>query len=184
MWSSPTFLSSCYPRASRHLIANFVKDIRKLSIGLVPVLYVAFGPESFVKGPVVLFTQELPDPRLDGLLTLIVLTYGRLGELFVLLRYPEQLQGSSREFDAQMETASYRKLKDWRILLLQFLLQQVRSLTGEDKLVSNENDARVSRHAGEGVQTLGPVREPCISSGLFRAELGGTTGTAKTAEQG
>ena len=145
----------------------------------MPALYVAFGPESFVKGPVLLFTQELPELRLDGLHTLIVLTYGRLGELFVLLRYPEQLQGSSREFDAQMETASYRKLKDWRTLLLQFLLQQVRSLTGEDKL-----DARVSRPAGEGVQTLGPVREPCISSGLFRAELGRTTGTAKTAERG
>ena len=26
---SPAFLSSCYPRASRHLIANLVRDIRK-----------------------------------------------------------------------------------------------------------------------------------------------------------
>ena len=48
--------------------------------------YVAFGQESFVKGPVVLVTQELADLRLDGLLTLIVITCGRLGDLFVLLR--------------------------------------------------------------------------------------------------
>ena len=94
------------------LIANFVRDFRKLSIGLVLALYVAFGHESFVKISLVLFTQELADLRLDGLLTLIMMTYGRLGDLFVLLRYPEQLQGPKREFDAQTETASYRKLKD------------------------------------------------------------------------
>ena len=59
-WST-AFISSCYPRASRNLIANFVRDIRKLSIGLVLALYVAFGHESFVKGPLVLFTQEFDD---------------------------------------------------------------------------------------------------------------------------
>ena len=50
--------------------------------------------------------QELADLRLDGLLTLILMAYGCLGDLFVLLRYHEQLQGSKREFDAQLETAS------------------------------------------------------------------------------
>ena len=39
------------------MIADFVRDIRKLSIGLVLALYVAFGHESFVGGHVVLFTQ-------------------------------------------------------------------------------------------------------------------------------
>ena len=121
---TPSFLSTCYPRASRNLIASFVKDIRKLSIGLILALYVTFGHENFVKGPANLFTQALADLRLDGLFTLIAMTYGRLGDLLVLLRYPEQLQGSSREFNAQLETASLKKMKDWRILLLQFLLPQ------------------------------------------------------------
>ena len=35
---TPSFLSTCYPRVSRNLIASFVKDIRKLSIGLVLAL--------------------------------------------------------------------------------------------------------------------------------------------------
>ena len=105
-------------------------------------LYVAFRDESFVKGPVVLFTQELADIRLDGLLTLIVTTYGRLGDLLVLVRYPELLQGPRREFDAQMRTASYRNLKDWRTLLLQYLLQQNISLTGENKPVSDRNEVK------------------------------------------
>ena len=54
---TPSFLSTCYPRASRNLIASFVKDIRKLSIGLILALYVTFGHENFVKGPANLFVK-------------------------------------------------------------------------------------------------------------------------------
>ena len=109
---TPSFLSMFYPRASRNLIAN----IRKLSIGLVLALYVTFGHENFVKGPANLFTHALANLRLDGILTLIARTYGQLGDFFVLLRYPEQLQGASREFNAQLEIASHRKIKDCMIL--------------------------------------------------------------------
>ena len=139
---TPSFLSTCYPRAWRNLIASFVKDIRKLSIGLLLALYVTFGHENFVKGPANLFTQALADLRLDGLLTLIAMTYGRLGELLVLLRYPEQLQWTSREFNAQLETASLRKNKDWRTLLLQYLLQQNRSVTGEDNVATDASGCK------------------------------------------
>ena len=139
---TPSFLSTSYPRASLNLIASFVKDIRKLSIGLILALYVTFGHENFLKGPANLFTQALADLRLDGLLTLIAMTYGRLGDLLVLLRYPEQLQGTSREFNAQLETASLKKMKDWRILLLQYLLQQNRSITGEDKVATDAGECK------------------------------------------
>ena len=139
---TPSFLSTCYPKASRNLIASFVKDICKLSIGLVLAIYVTFSHENFVKGPANLFTQALADLRLDGLLTLIAMTYGRLGDLLVLLRYPEQLQGPSREFNAQLETASLKKMKDWRTLLLQYLLQQNRSVTGEDKVATNAGECK------------------------------------------
>ena len=139
---TPSFLSTCYPRASRSLIASFVKDIWKLSIGLILALYVIFGHENFVKGPANLFTQGLADLRLDGLLTLIAMTYGRLGDLLVLLRYPEQLQGTSREFNAQLETASLKKMKDWRILLLQYLLQKNRSVTGDDKVATDAGECK------------------------------------------
>ena len=101
-----------------------------------------FGHENFVKGPANLFTQALADLRLDGLLTLIAMTYGRLGDLLVLLRYPEQLQGTSREFNAQLETTSLRKMKDWRTLLLQHLLPQNRSVTGEDKVATDAGECK------------------------------------------
>ena len=139
---TPSFLSTCYPRASRNLIASLLKDIRKLSIGLILALYVTFGHENFVKEPANLFPQALADLRLDGLLTLIAMTYCRLGDLLVLLRYPEQLQGTSREFNAQLETASLKKMKDWRILLLQYLLQQNRSVTGKDKVATDAGECK------------------------------------------
>ena len=120
------FISSW--RASRNLIANLVRDIRKLSIGLVLALYVAFVGTGW--------------SRLDGVLTVIVMTYSRLGNLFVLLRNPERLQGPKTEFDAQMEKASYRKLKAWMTQLLQYILQQNRSLTGEDKSVSDRSEVK------------------------------------------
>ena len=101
-----------------------------------------FGHENFVKGPVNLFTQALAYLRLDGLLTLIAMTYGRLGDLLVLLRYQKQLQGTSSEFNAQLETASLKKMEDWRILLLQYFLEQNRSITGEDKVATDAEECK------------------------------------------
>ena len=148
---TPSFLSTCYTRASRNLIASFVKDIRKLSFGLILALYEKFGRKIFVKGPANSFNQALADLRLDGILTLIAMTYGRLGDLLVLLRYPEQLQGISREFNAQLETALLRKMTDWRILLLQYLLQQTRSITGEDKVATDAVECK--KYCGMPLQT-------------------------------
>ena len=151
MGCTPSFSSTCYPRASRNLIASFVRDIKKLSIGLVLALYVTFGHENFAKGPANLFTQALADRRLDGHFTLITMTYGRLGDLVVLLRYPEQLQGTSREFNAQLETASYLKMKGWRTLLIHYLLQENRSVTGEDKVATGISECK--QHSGMPLPT-------------------------------
>ena len=98
-----------------------------------------------MKGPANILTQALADLRFDGLLTLIAMTYGRLRDLLVLLRYPAQLQGTSREFNAQLEIASLKKMKDWRILLLQYLLQQNRSITGEDKVATDTGECKQYR---------------------------------------
>ena len=84
----------------------------------------------------------LADLRLDGLLTLIAMTYGRLDDLLVLLRYPKELQGASHEFNTQLETASFRKMKDWMFLLLQYLLQQNRSFTGEDNVATGASECK------------------------------------------
>ena len=84
---TPSFLSTCYPRASRNLIASFVKDIRKLSIGLVLALYVTFA-----------------DLRLHRLLALIAMIYGRLGDFSCFYATPnncrERVENSTRSWKA------------------------------------------------------------------------------------
>ena len=114
-----------YPETVNRLDIGLVCDIwsRELREGTCESLHPSFGRPEIGRTP-----------------HLIAMTYGRLGDLLVLLRYPEQLQGTSREFNAQLETASLKKMKDCMILLLQYLLQQNRSVTGEDKLAMDAGE--------------------------------------------
>ena len=131
-------LSEGLPEPDRELCQGYPESVDRPDISLVRDIW----SREFREGTCDLFTQALADLRLDGLLTLISMTYGRLGDLLVLLRYPEQLQGPSREFNAQLETASLRKMKDLRTLLLQYLLQQNRSVTGEDKVATDAGECK------------------------------------------
>ena len=69
---------------------------------------------------------------------------GRTAYKATCVTYPEQLQGSKKEFNAQLETAFFRKTKNWRNLF-QHLLQQNRSLTEEDRPFS---DRRTQKKSG------------------------------------
>ena len=117
---------------------GYPKTVNRLDIGLLCDIW----SRELREGSYESLHPSFADLRLDGLLTLIAMTYGRLGDLLVLLRYPEQLQGTSREFNAQLETASLKKMKDWRILLLQYLLQHNRSVTGEDKMATDAGECK------------------------------------------
>ena len=46
---------------------------------MILALFVTFGADNFVKGPVLLLTEGVYNLRLDGLLTLIAITDGNLG---------------------------------------------------------------------------------------------------------
>ena len=70
------------------------------------------------------------------------MTYGRLGDLFVFLRYPEQLQGPMRELDAQMETALLSKTEGLEDLATSVPAAAKQKLTGEDKPVSDRNEVK------------------------------------------
>ena len=86
-----SFLAEVYPKLSRYLIKEFLQAIVEVSIVELLALFVTFGAESFVKGPVILLTEGMQNLRLDGLLTLIAITRGNLGGLMKLTRYPEQM---------------------------------------------------------------------------------------------
>ena len=88
-----SFLAKVYPKLSRYLIKKFLQALLKVSIVELLALFVTFGAESFVKGPVMLLTEGIQNLRLDGLLTLIAITHGNLGGLMKLTRYPNQMVG-------------------------------------------------------------------------------------------
>ena len=52
-------------------------------------VFVTFEADTFKKGSAVLLKEGVQNIRLDGLLTLIAMTYGRLAELITLTRYKE-----------------------------------------------------------------------------------------------
>ena len=82
-WTA-SFLAKVYPKLSRYLIKEFLQAVVEASIVELLALFMTFGAENFVKGPVVLLTEGVQNLRLDGLLTLIAITHGNLGGLMNL----------------------------------------------------------------------------------------------------
>ena len=77
-WSA-SFLVKVYPSLSRYRIKEFLQAIVEVSIVELLALFVTFGAENFVRGPVILPTEGVQNFRLDGLLTLIAIAHGNLG---------------------------------------------------------------------------------------------------------
>ena len=115
-------LTKIYPSLSRYLIREFLQAVTELSIAEILALFVMFGAENFVREPVVLLTEGVQNLRLDGLLTLIVITNGNLGGLMNLTRYHEQMRENVRRFEVKLPTDSWTKIRDLRHTLIQYLL--------------------------------------------------------------
>ena len=130
-----SFLAKIYPKLSRYLIKEFLQVVVEVSIVELLALFVTFGAENFVKGPVVLLTEGVQNLRLDGLLTLIAITHENLGGLMNLTRYPEQMRENVRRFDVKKATDSWNKIRDLMHTLIQYFLHQNRFGTGEDETI-------------------------------------------------
>ena len=78
-WTA-SFLAKVYPKVSQYMSKDFLQAVVEVSIVELLALFVTFGAESFVKGPAVLLTEGVQNLRLDGLLTLIAITHGNLGD--------------------------------------------------------------------------------------------------------
>ena len=81
-----SFLAKVYPKLFRYLIKKFLQAVVEVSIIELLALFVTFGAENFVNGPVVLLTEGVQNLRLDGFLALIAITHGNLGGLMNLTR--------------------------------------------------------------------------------------------------
>ena len=125
---------------------EFLQAVVEVSIVELLALFVTFRAESFVKGPAVLLNKGVQNLRLDGLLTLIAITHGKLGGLMKLTRCPEQMREKVRKLDTRKATDSWNKIRDLRHTLIPYLFQQNRFGTGEDETIEREEDVR--RHVG------------------------------------
>ena len=140
-WTA-SFLAKIYPKLIRFLIKEDLQAVVEVSIVELLALFVTFGAENFVKGPVVLFTERFQNLRLDGLLTLIAITHGNLGGTMNLTRYPKQMRENVRRFDVKKATDFWNTIRDLRHTLIQYLLHQNRFGTGEDETIEREEDVR------------------------------------------
>ena len=83
-----------------------------LFIVLILAFFVILGADSFQKGVAALLAEGIQNLRLDGLLTLIAMTYGKLVEFITLTRYPGQMRENVTKFDLQRATSSWTKTRD------------------------------------------------------------------------
>ena len=76
-WTA-SFLAKVYPSLSRYLIKKFLQAVVEVSIVELLALFMTFGAENFVRGPLILLKEGVQSLRLDGVLTLIAITHGNL----------------------------------------------------------------------------------------------------------
>ena len=91
-----------------------------------------------MKGPVVLLIKGVQNLRLEGILTLIAITHRNLGGLMNLTGYPKKMKENVKNFNIKRSTDSWTKVRDLRHTLIQYLLQQNRFGTGDDKTIEKE----------------------------------------------
>ena len=138
-WTA-SLLAKVYPSLSRYLIRQFLQAVTELSIVEILAMFVTFGVENFVRGPVVLLTDVVQNMLLEGILTLIAITHVNLGGFMNLTRYPEQMKENVRRFDVKRPTDSLTKIRDLRHTPIQYLLQQNRFGTGENETIEMLTD--------------------------------------------
>ena len=85
----------------------------------------------FKMGPAFLFSRGVETLRIDGCLTLILLTHGDLTAFHRLIKFGENL--SARKAHPSVESYSYKRAAGLKTLLVEYLLMQNRYLTGEER---------------------------------------------------
>ena len=87
-------------------------------------------------GPAYMFSRGVETLRIDGYLTLVLLTHGELTAFHQLMNYGEPL--SMGKTHPSAETYSYKCTAGLKTLLVEYLSVQNRYLTGEEKNPQDE----------------------------------------------
>ena len=133
------FLSPCWGKmflarvysAKETIFKAFIQEVMNMPISLLLALYLVYPRYLFNMGPAYMFSRGVDTLRIDGYLTLVLLTHGELTSFHRLMRYGEPL--SMGRTHSSMDTYSYKCAAGLKTLLVQYLLMQNRHLTGEEK---------------------------------------------------
>ena len=133
------FLSPCWGKefltevysAKETIFKAFIQEVLNMLISLLLALYLVYPRYLFNMGPAYMFSRGVDTLRIDGYLTLVLLTHGELASFHRLMRYGEPL--SMGRTHSSIETYSYKCAAGLKTLLVQYLLMQNRHLTGEEK---------------------------------------------------
>ena len=97
------FLNPCW---EKKCVVAFVQDLLKMPIKLLLALYLVYPRYLSKMGPAYMFSRGLETLRINGYLTLVLLTHGNLKAFHRLIKYGEPL--SLRKTHASVETYSYK----------------------------------------------------------------------------
>ena len=147
------FLSPCWEKkyiakvfyAKETIFEAFVQELLSMPIKLLLALYLVYPRYLFNMGPAYMFSRGVETLRIDGYLTLVLLTHGELVTFHRLMKYGEPL--SMGKTHSSIDTYSYKCAAGLKPLLVEYLLMQNRHLTGEE---SNPKTRDEWREANSG----------------------------------
>ena len=124
------FLSRCWEKrymarvfyAKDAIFEAFVQELLNMPINFLLALYLVYPRNLFNMGPAYMFTTGVETLRIDGYLTLVLLTHGELTAFRRLMKYGELL--SMGKSHPSAETYSYKCTPGLKTLLVEYLLMQ------------------------------------------------------------
>ena len=131
------FLSPCWEKrymarvfyAKDATFDAFVRELLNMPKNLLLALYLVFSRYLFNMGPAYIFSRGVETLRVDGYLTLVLLTRGELTAFHRLMIYGELL--SMGKTHPSAETYSYKCTAGLKTLLVVYLLMQNQYLTAK-----------------------------------------------------
>ena len=133
------FLSPCWEKkymagvfcAKETIFGTFVQELCNMPISLLLALYLVYPRYLFNMGPAYIFSRGVETLRIDGYLSLVLLTHGELVSFQRLMKYGEPL--SMGKTHSSIDTYSYKCAAGLKTLLVEYLLMQNRHMTSEEK---------------------------------------------------
>ena len=124
------FLSPCWEKkymgrviyAGDTIFDVFVQELLNMPINLLLALYLVYPSYLFNMGPAYNFSRGVETLRIDGYLTLVLLTHGELTAFHRLMKYGEAL--SIRKAHPSVETYSNKCAAGLKTLRVEYLLMQ------------------------------------------------------------